>query len=351
MGQILDKILIIIVCSYMCMCNDVSAAKICAVLIAVIYTCINKVFDKRAVKAALNVAFITLCIWNDNCIFFTPVYLYDNIYYNNMAFICAVIMPLYLYKNNIIELIIISAFSVIMAFKTVCYIQKKKDFYDIQDRLSEVNDMMVQMKKDVIEKQDYEIHTAKLSERNRIAREIHDNVGHMLSRAILQTGALKAICRDDMLKQHIAMLHDTLNTAMNSIRESVHDLRDESFDLHQMIDDMINEYLDRIQIVMDYDMSDAVSKNIKFGFAAIVKEAVTNTVKHSNASRIEIVIREHPGFYQLLVEDNGTSVNYKHIDVNEGMGIDNMRERVHSLGGNIDISKEKGFRIFVTIFK
>jgi signal transduction histidine kinase len=43
-----------------------------------------------------------------------------------------------------------------------------------------------------MEKQDYEIYLATLRERNRIAREIHDNVGHMLSRSILQIGALKA---------------------------------------------------------------------------------------------------------------------------------------------------------------
>ena len=47
--------------------------------------------------------------------------------------------------------------------------------------------MLTQKNKDLLEKQDYEIHVATLKERNRIAREIHDNVGHMLSRSLLQS--------------------------------------------------------------------------------------------------------------------------------------------------------------------
>lgn len=45
--------------------------------------------------------------------------------------------------------------------------------------------------------QDYEIYLATLKERNRIAREIHDNVGHMLTRSILQLGALSVINKDE----------------------------------------------------------------------------------------------------------------------------------------------------------
>ena len=47
--------------------------------------------------------------------------------------------------------------------------------------------------------QDYEIHLATLKERNRIAREIHDNVGHLLSRSLLQTGALQVMNHDKAL--------------------------------------------------------------------------------------------------------------------------------------------------------
>ena len=62
-----------------------------------------------------------------------------------------------------------------------------------------------------------DIHAATLKERNRIAREIHDHVGHMLSRSILQLGAILAINKDEKLDIPLRGLKDSLDTAMNNI--------------------------------------------------------------------------------------------------------------------------------------
>ena len=62
-------------------------------------------------------------------------------------------------------------------------------------------------------------------ERNRIAREIHDNVGHMLTRAIMLTGAIKVVNKNKSLCPSIDNLEECLSTAMNNIRESVHNLQ------------------------------------------------------------------------------------------------------------------------------
>ena len=85
----------------------------------------------------------------------------------------------------------------------------------------------------LVEKQDYEIYAATLKERNRIAREIHDNVGHLLSRSILITGAAKALNASDTLSPVLDNLDHSLNQAMTSIRSSVHDLHDESLNLKE----------------------------------------------------------------------------------------------------------------------
>ena len=65
------------------------------------------------------------------------------------------------------------------------------------------------------------MYTATLKERNRISREIHDNVGHMLSRSILMTGAIRTVSQDRALDRSLEELEDTLHTAMTSIRRSV----------------------------------------------------------------------------------------------------------------------------------
>ena len=70
----------------------------------------------------------------------------------------------------------------------------------IKDDSEERTLLLAEKNKALQEKQNYEIYAATLRERNRIAREIHDNVGHLLSRTILLTGAAKTVNRDKIWK-------------------------------------------------------------------------------------------------------------------------------------------------------
>lgn len=226
--------------------------------------------------------------------------------------------------------------------------QLEEDMIRMRDEDVERNLVLKEKNKNLMEKQDYEIYLATLRERNRIAREIHDNVGHMLSRSILQVGALGTVHKEEPLHGQLASVNDTLNQAMNSIRESVHDLHDDSVDLRQAVLDAVEVMKETYTINVDYDMSRTVPRKVKYCFITTVKEAVNNIVKHSNANKVTIVLREHPGFYQLSVEDNGTKLPE---DLSGGIGISNMRERVEALNGTLHIEKKHGFCIFISIKK
>lgn len=215
-----------------------------------------------------------------------------------------------------------------------------------------------------MEKQNSKIYAARLKERNRIAREIHDNVGHMLSRAILMTGAIRALNQEDTLKPHLEQLESTLNTAMNNVRESVHDLHEESINLKEALTEIVNSFT-FCRLTLEYDMGYEVPRTVKYSFIAIVKEALNNISRHSNAARASIVVREHPGIYQLIIEDNGTTAtagfcsdgkpgNPGDQDFScstQQLGLTNMQERVNALNGHIQIQTKHGFRIFITIPK
>lgn len=226
--------------------------------------------------------------------------------------------------------------------------------FSMQKTLIELRDTAVERQMAVEEKnrvlcdnQDNSVYLATLQERNRIAREIHDNVGHMLTRSILQTGAIKTINKDSNLAPLLDGLHDSLNTAMNNIRESVHDLHDESVDLTATIQEIMDTATGfHTYLSIDTDLN--IPRDVKYGFIAIVKEAVNNAVKHSNGNQISVIIREHPGFYQLQIEDNG-----KNSKANEknGIGLQNISDRVKELGGTVSINTGDGFRIFVSIMK
>jgi signal transduction histidine kinase len=236
-------------------------------------------------------------------------------------------------------------FSMILAYRSQRQLRERKEMLRIRDNSVELEMSMKSKNQALMEKQDYEVHVATLQERNRIAREIHDNVGHMLSRSILQMGALMTIHKEEPLHSQLSSVSDSLNEAMNNIRESVHDLHDESIDLRQAVVDATSEMRKKYTVNLEYDMTAGVPCNVKYCMISIVKEAMSNVVKHSNGNKVTIILREHPAFFQLFIGDNGTDIDFS----NPGIGLTNMRDRVETLGGTINFKYDEGFQIHVTI--
>lgn len=255
----------------------------------------------------------------------------------------------------------------------------RQDFMKLRDDSTEKNILLEEKNHMLVEKQNYEIYTATLKERNRIAREIHDNVGHLLSRSILITGAAKAVSSSEAVSPLLDSLDISLNQAMTSIRTSVHDLHDESVNLRESVEGLISEF-QFCPVSLDYDMGLEIPREVKYCFISIVKEALSNMARHSNATSAYVVMREHPALYQLCIEDNGkipesscisqsfsenrTSDSffgnprhpqntgwYDFSTQNRGMGLSNIHDRLAPLHGTVQITTDHGFRIFITIPK
>ena len=142
--------------------------------------------------------------------------------------------------------------------------------------------------------------------------------------------------------------YEIYNATLNSIRSSVHDLHDEAVNLREAEEGLVRDFT-FCQAELTYDMTQEIPREVKYCFISITKEAFANIMKHSNATRVQLILREHPALYQMCVEDNGTGVVYD--PGNAGIGILNMKDRVKALGGTLQISTRKGFRIFITIPK
>lgn len=236
--------------------------------------------------------------------------------------------------------------AVFLGWRTRTYLQLKRAFLEQRDSSREMELWLKERNKDLTEKQEYEIRLATLRERNRIAREIHDNVGHMLSRSILQTAALTMIAKESAVKEQLGILSVTLNQAMDSIRESVHDLQDDSVNLESTVAKMLDGY-EMYEIHYEYEIHSEMPRETKFCFLTVIKEALSNVVKHSNATEIRVVIQEFQDYYQLLFQDNGNC--YEERTGDRGMGLENMKERVESLDGTMNLRTDQGFRIFISI--
>ena len=338
-----------------------------AILLVCIYTCVNLVGEEKYLHYIMTIVFVATGIVFKEMWIFLPVVLYNMLCFYS---------PVYIVSSGMIvacaesafrdyyglekEVLIVAglAAAVLLYGRTRRLNELEQEYKKSRDDSRELTLMLEKKNQDLLEKQDTEVYLATLKERNRIAREIHDNVGHMLSRSILMVGALKTVNQDENLKVPMELLDQTLNEAMTNVRQSVHDLHDESVNLKEVVESLAEEFR-FCPVQFTYDMGYDIPKEIKYSFIAITKEALNNVMRHSNANEVKILAREHPGLYQLIIEDNGTSDerirpngdreeyaekesagktgNTRNTENTEcsGIGIKNMKKRVHMLGGTI----------------
>ena len=197
---------------------------------------------------------------------------------------------------------------------------------------------------------------ATLKERNRIAREIHDNVGHMLTRVIVQMQALQIINKDPNLKEPLSSVGDTLNLAMTSIRKSVHELRDDSIDLSIGINEITKTISDKFEVTVNTAIDSPASGIIKNTILAIIKESVTNIAKYSSGKNVRIEVVENITFWRIRVFDDGRNKDFEYnalsLENGSGMGLSNIVARANNLNGRVNISSDaKGFTVLVTLPK
>ncbi len=356
MEKITDKMILFALGTLLASETDGFLAPVAVSLTALIYAAFSLYFVKREHLVRLMLCFLILCAAVPELAVFLPLACYDGVFLEvrpGWALLAA--LPVIRFFGEGEKGFLWTALwlfsiglSVFLPMRTRKQLQMKADLIHLRDSSRERTDRMQMRQKELLEKQDYEIHLATLQERNRIAREIHDNVGHLLSRSILQMGALLTVHKEEPLRGQLAAVNETLDEAMDKIRESVHDLHNESFDLRQAVRDAAGSLGQKYEVSLDYDMGEAVPRDVKYCLAAIAKEALSNVVRHSSATRVTLLLREHPGFYQMLVEDNGTGVS---VPEHPGIGLFNMKDRAEALNGTIRFSTENGFGVLVSIPK
>lgn len=339
-----------------CFCTmffiNMDASFVMAFFFSFFLSCSSFYFHSKRCSLFICAAFLAGGLFFPPLLLFLPPVMFEVFFYSNYPLMLIAAAGLFrLYHDFTFPvfffMILGCLFSFLMAYQSKTYDMLTRDYQKSRDDSTELNLLLHDRNQTLLEKQNYEIYTATLKERNRIAREIHDNVGHMLSRSILMVGAIKTVMKDEHLKMPLIQLDHTLNEAMDSVRKSVHDLHDDSVDLKETIESLISAF-ESCHISFTYDMSRNVSREIKYSFISITKEALSNIMKHSNATQASIIMREHPGLYQLIIKDNGTN---PYSAPGTGIGLVNMQDRISALNGTIQFQSDDGFRIFITVPK
>lgn len=352
MKKLIDKLIILVLSLALYIPGVNSIYMIIPILTAIILSALLSYLEDERVTMASFAAYLAACFFAPSCSFFIPLLCYDAVLLKNRWIWVLSFLPLTasstepLFLSRLLPgVFIIAVF--ILKHRTVSFENLERDYHTLRDNTKEMSIQLEKRNKELLEKQDFEINLATANERNRIARDIHDNVGHLLSRSILQIGALLSVNKDETTKESLKIIKDTLSEAMNSIRESVHNLHEESIDLQSEIYKLIDNF-EFCPVKFDYNAETNPGKNIKYCFIAVSKEALANIIKHSNATEALVSVREHPALYQLVIRDNGS--NFR-SDNKDGIGIKNITDRVSALGGNVNITTDRGFRIFISIPK
>lgn len=274
--------------------------------------------------------------------------------------VCALVADLrggVLTTRTLLLTAILSVAATLLSLRTAQLEREQERMRRIRDKLQERALALEARNRDLADRQDYEVELATLAERARIAREIHDNVGHQLTRASLQTEALRVVHADEpRVAADFADVKRTVDEALQLVRASVHALNDNAADLSVQLERIVEGARSDggPQIELEV-LAEHAPANVANCFAAVLREALSNAMRHACAQTVTVRCMEHPSFYQLIVTDDGADATpASSSNVVEGMGLASMRERVEALGGTFTAGLRAGapgWRVFATVPK
>jgi two-component system, NarL family, sensor kinase len=188
------------------------------------------------------------------------------------------------------------------------------------------------------------------SERQRIAQDIHDSVGSVLSAAKLQMSSLEDIkgkLSDDDQKSYDAalMLIDQASQELRSISHNIMPAALSRLGLVAALENLIDKISNYsgVQINLNvHGFRERLSERTEIGIYPVVLELINNVLKHAQASEATIQLVKHPAYINITVEDNGKGFNVKRNKSSDGIGLKSVMSRIHYLKGSINIDSEEG---------
>ncbi len=199
------------------------------------------------------------------------------------------------------------------------------------------------------------LQTVREDERTMIAREIHDEVGQILTVLKLDLSFIEGELNKPTEEIDISVIHAEIETINELLDQTSHklsqlitELRPEIIDnlgLLPAIEWQVKEFQKRTGINCQLKLS---VKNLKFNneystaIYRIVQESLTNVLRHSQANKVKINIRQSNEFLKIEIKDNGIGIGQQQIDAMNSFGLVGMKERAIILGGELQISGKPG---------
>jgi two-component system sensor histidine kinase DesK len=193
--------------------------------------------------------------------------------------------------------------------------------------------------------QEENVALAAVAERERIARDLHDVLGHTLSVIVLKAELAGRLLERDPQRaaQEIADVERTARTALSEVREAIGGYRSQGLTAEM---EQARKTLQSAGVVLSCESPipqlNAAEETV---LCLAVREAITNIVRHAQAAHCRMAFTtSDDGFYTLLITDDGGRAKLQ-----EGNGLRGMRERIQSLGGRLSVTADPGVTLRIEL--
>lgn len=197
---------------------------------------------------------------------------------------------------------------------------------------------------------------AQEAERKRIASDLHDDIGSVLSATRIYVHQLNP---ELSLNDYQELKTDTvslIDNAINTIRGISHNLFPPNLE-HLGLLQVTNDFCHRIQkmnnmgIQFEYNQEPQLTQHEELVLYRILQELTTNTLKYAQATKIEVVFNSNASSFKMTYKDNGVGFNFEasHSLV-KGLGLKNIESRANSIGATIHMKSQKDQGVYFELF-
>ncbi len=201
------------------------------------------------------------------------------------------------------------------------------------------------------------LQTSREQERASVAREIHDDLGQILTALKMDLSWLgKRLPKDNMaLTKKQSEIDQTLDLAIDSVQRIMTSLRPGLLDdlgLEAAIEWQITDFQDRTGVVCRYHQNPEgihINEELSTALFRIIQETLTNVARHANATQVDISLEANTDELVLKVKDNGKGITEAQISHSKSFGLLGIKERAHVLGGKVKIEGTRNQGTSVTV--
>jgi signal transduction histidine kinase len=254
--------------------------------------------------------------------------------------------------DQVFMILVVNAFPFVLIFMFSFLIKRQM----MQRTIIEKTTKELEEKNKMLEKS-YEAlqEMAIIKERNRIAGEIHDTVGHTLTTVLIEIEASKRLIEKDknLALEKLTLAQNQVKKGLNEIRSSVKKMSSENKkeDLKIFLEEIIQESEKHTDIKINKNISlySKFDEKINNIIINALKEGITNGIKHGKATVFNFFIREDEKNIFFTLNNNGLG----NIKTNLGFGLSNMKTKIEDIKGTININSQpdKGFTLTIKIPK